>query len=89
MGGTRGVRDEGKLRKLATDFWFAVQRMSKRKTDLASGASTQLGPADLGDDPEDDGLDTSRVPRHPAPSSGSATAAVPEPDPGLHIRVDG
>ena len=65
---------EHKVRKLATDFWFAVQRMARRRE----------GPPPLPEPPPDDQDDgdvsESGVPRRPNPSSGSASAAVPELD---------
>lgn len=69
-------RDPRKLRKIATDFWFAVQRMGRGPDDAPGEVLRFYPPPD--DDPDGD-VDESRVPRHGAPSSGSAGAAVPEP----------
>ena len=69
-------KDPRKLRKIATDFWFAVQRMGRGADDPPGDVSLYYPPP--GDDPDDD-LRKSGVPRHPAPSPGSASAAVPEP----------
>jgi hypothetical protein len=71
----RDEREEGRLRKVATDFWFAVQRMARR----GEGPPPPL-PEPPPDDAGDDDLNPSGVPRRPTPSAGSAVAAVPEPD---------
>ena len=66
-----------RLRKVATDFWFAVQRLVRRRGEppLSSDPTPDEGP-------EDDGTAGSGVRRRPPDSSGSASAAVsPEPQP--------
>jgi len=64
-----------RLRAAATTFWFAVQRLARRR---AEGPTAE---PDEPRDPDDDGgLADARVPGRPAPSSGSATAALREPD---------
>lgn len=68
--------DPRKLRKIATDFRFAVQRMGRGDDDPPGEALRFYPPPD--DGPDGDG-DESRVPRHGAPSSGCAGVAVPEP----------
>lgn len=75
---------ESRLLRLATDFWFAVQRMARRG---------EAPPNDLVDyyPPDDQGLDgssSSRVPRRPAPSAGSASLAVEEPEDGQSLTLD-
>ena len=69
-------RDPRKFRKVATDFWFAVQRMGRGADDPPGDVSRFYPPPD--DYPDGD-VDESRVPGHTAPSSGSAGVALPEP----------
>lgn len=69
-------RDPRKLKKVATDFWFAVQRMGRGSDEPPEEVSAFYPPPD---DDSDGDVDESRVPRQHAPSSGSAGAAVPEP----------
>ena len=61
---SKPTRDPRKLRQMAVDLWFAVQRMGRR---------------DDGPDEGPDDLSPSGVPRKPPPSSGSASAAVSDP----------
>jgi len=61
-----------RLRAAATTFWFAVQRLARRR---AEGPTNEPGDPD-----DDDGFADARVPRRPAPSSSSAKAALREPD---------
>jgi hypothetical protein len=70
----RYEREEGKLRKVATDFWFAVLRMARR------GEGPPPLPEPPPDDAGDDDLNPSGVPLRPPPGLGSASAAVSEPD---------
>jgi hypothetical protein len=58
------------LRKVATDFWFAIQRMTRRE-----GPSTTPDEGPSGFD-DDDGAAGSRVPRKPPDSSGSASVEL-------------
>jgi hypothetical protein len=68
-------RDEGRLRKAAVDLWFAVQRMGRR----GQGPPPPV-PDSPYDDPRDgDDFSQSGVPRRPAPSSGTTSAAESEP----------
>ena len=73
----RAGPDRG-FQKVAADFWFAVQRLGRRREGTGPSASDVYPSADNG--PEADGGDdrpaASRVPRRPSPSSGSASAAV-------------
>jgi hypothetical protein len=72
-------QDPHRLRKIATDFWFAVQRMGRKREDLAHGAPLRFEADDRpDDDPDAGGLDTSRVPRRPVPGAGSASAGLAE-----------
>lgn len=76
-----GPGPDQKLRKVATDFWFAVQRMGRRGQGSSPSAADAYPPGD--DGPQADGGDQgwagSGMPRRPAPSSGSASAAaIPE-----------
>lgn len=64
----------GTLRKAAIDFWFAVQRMARGRTDPPTSAADYYPPPQLGDD--DEGSAGSGVPRRPIPSSGSAGATT-------------
>ena len=74
MGRYRYYPPQRRVRKLATDLWFAVKRMVLRgKGPLPP--LRELPPDDL----DDDGLINSGVPRRPSPSAGSASAAVTEP----------
>lgn len=66
-------RDPSKLRQVATDFWFAVQRMGRHGDDPPGTGLVFEPPPD--DDPTDD-PSGSGVPRNVAPSSGSAAAAI-------------
>jgi hypothetical protein len=75
MGRRRYYPPERTVRKLATDFWFAVQRMARRG-EGPPPPLTEPPPDNL----DDDDLSEVGVPRRPSPSSGSASAAVPEPD---------
>lgn len=63
--------DPQRLRRIATDFWFAVQRMGRRNDGP---------PPALPEPPPDDGSDgpptPAGVPRRPAPAAGSASAAL-------------
>jgi hypothetical protein len=68
---------------LAVAFWFAVQRMLRRKTEPPWLATPDLYPPD-GPDSRDDPLG-SGVPRRPPESSGSAAAAA-VPDEGAPIE---
>jgi hypothetical protein len=70
----RDEREEGNLRKAATDFWFAVKRMARH----GEGPPPLLDPPP--GDAGDDHLNPSGVPRRPTSGAGSASAAVPEPD---------
>ena len=69
-------RDPRNLRKVASDFWFAVQRMILRPEDSPHWLGRFEPPPD--NHPDND-LSESGVPRSLAPSSGSAGATVPEP----------
>jgi hypothetical protein len=65
-------------KRAAVGFWFAVQRMLRRKTEPPWPAPPDTYPP--GDtDPGDDSLGA-RVPRQPPDSSGSAATAEPEGD---------
>jgi hypothetical protein len=60
-------------RRVAVTFWFAVQRMLRRKTEPPWVRTPDVYPPDdpdSGDDPMGSG-----VPRRPPDSSGSAAAA--------------
>src|SRR5512132_3095881 len=75
----RGSREpeSSSLRKAVMGFWFAVQRLARRGDDPT--AAEAHPPRDDRPDDDDDRLSGSGMPRRPAPSSGSASAAVPEP----------
>jgi hypothetical protein len=70
---------KGRERRAAVTFWFAVQRMVRRKSERPGPTAAEMYPP--GDDgPGDDPLGTG-VPRRPPDSSGSAAAAaVPDDD---------
>ena len=68
-------RDEGRLRKAAVDLWFAVQRMGRR----GQGPPPPLPEPPYDDPSDDDDFSRSGLPRRPAPTSGTASAAVSEP----------
>jgi hypothetical protein len=57
------------LRKVATDFWFAIQRMTRRE---GPSATPDEGPSRF----DDDGAAGSQVPRKPPDSSGSASVEL-------------
>jgi hypothetical protein len=71
-----------KLRKAATDLWFAVERMGRRRR-----GPLEFEPDEdrLSPPPHDDdlggGASQAGVPRRPAPSAGSAAASVDETEP--------
>jgi hypothetical protein len=65
----------GTVRKAAVDFWFAVQRMTRRRADPPARAADYY-PAPDADD-SDEGSARSGVPPRPLPSSGSAGATAP------------
>jgi hypothetical protein len=67
--------DERKLKKVATDLWFAVQRMGRR----GDGPPSALPEPPPNVDPDGHDLRESGVPRPPAPASGSSMAAAIEP----------
>lgn len=72
-------RTDPRLRKVAMDFWFVVQRMARRSEPPASSDDDEPGI-------DDDGLAGSRVPRRPSDSSGSASVQVePEDDPASDV----
>ena len=61
--------DRESRRRAAVGFWFAVQRMLRRKSESPW------------DEPPDDDIEAgSGIPRMPPDSSGSAMAAEVEPD---------
>jgi len=76
-----------RFQKVATDFWFAVQRLGRRREGPPPGASDVYPPADDGPDADggDDGPTAARVPRRPSPSSGSASAAVSSENKGQEL----
>lgn len=64
-------------KRAAVGFWFAVQRMLRRKTEppwLATPDSYPPGDPDTGDDPLGSGVPR----RSPDPSGSAAAAAVPD-----------
>lgn len=64
-------------RRAAVGFWFAVQRMLRRKTEPPWRPTPEDYPP--GDRDTGDGPLGSGVPRRPPDSSGSAAAAADEP----------
>jgi hypothetical protein len=71
-------RRESRLHRLATDFWFAVQRMARRREDPAGDVAEDYPP----DDSNHGGPAGTRVPYRRGPSSGSASASLEEPADG-------
>lgn len=65
---------ERRLAKVAARFRAAIRRIFGRGDDPAPAL-----PKSPSDDGDDDAFSTAGVPRRPAPSAGSASAAVGEP----------
>lgn len=69
-------REPRKLQRAAVDFWFAVQRMTRRHEEPPPPYSEPPSHDDGSDGDDGSG---SGVPRRPVPSAGSASVATTEP----------